>query len=299
MSSLVWDVSPILADFGMIKLRYYSLLFALSVFIGFQICVSIISREKSKLDADKLFLYIFFGLIIGARLGHVLFYNPSWYLSNPVKIFKVWEGGLASHGAFIGISVSILLFCRNYRFPVRYVLDLIFTVLGICFLVRIGNFFNSEIIGAPADVPWAVIFTSVDNIPRHPAQLYEAAGYLLTLIIVYSMYRFFNVRPGSLGLFRTSLLLAFSTRFIVEFFKENQVNFESTLPINMGQILSIPFILFSLYLFFYKPNPLPENIFYSEQELKKLESDQKKENLNNTEKNIANSNKKKPSKKKR
>ena len=153
-------------------------------------------------DIDDLLVYVMIGTIVGARLGHVLFYNPGFYLSNPVEILKVWEGGLASHGAAIGNLLALYLFTQkkkiyNYLWLVDRVV--ISVALGGS-LVRIGNFFNSEIIGAPTDVPWAIVFKRIDMIPRHPSQLYEALAYLIIFFILISIYnrKKANTQPGFL-----------------------------------------------------------------------------------------------------
>jgi prolipoprotein diacylglyceryl transferase len=193
---------------------------------------------------DQLSIYILVGTIIGARMGHVLFYDPSYYFSNPLKIFAIWEGGLASHGGGIGILVSIFLFAKKQKLPFLWVADriaLVVPIAGAC--IRLGNLMNSEMIGTPTNMPWAFIFTSIDQIPRHPAQLYEA----LFCIILFLLLRYLWTKPilkNNIGnCFALLLILLFSFRFLDEFLKLNQEDFENSLFINMGQLLSIPFIL--------------------------------------------------------
>ncbi len=186
-----------------------------------------------------------FGTVIGARLGHCLFYNPTYYLSNPIEIIKVWEGGLASHGAAIGIIIAIYLFSNKKKnYSMLWILDRIVIVVALAgTFIRLGNLFNSEIIGIPTDVSWAFIFTAVDNVPRHPAQLYESIAYLIIFVILFFVY-YKGIEKNRTGLlFGLFLVLVFSFRFFIEFVKENQSGFEAGMALNMGQLLSIPFII--------------------------------------------------------
>jgi prolipoprotein diacylglyceryl transferase len=218
--------------------------------LGYLILNQIFKNEKRpSADLEQLAVYIIFGTVIGARLGHCLFYNPEYYLANPVEILKVWTGGLASHGAAIGIIFSIYLFSKKKKdLTMLWILDRVVIVVALAgCLIRLGNLFNSEIIGKAADVPWAFVFISVDDIPRHPAQLYESIAYFLIFVILLLVYqkKFPKLTEGTLfGLF---LVLVFSFRFFIEFVKEVQEEFEASLALNMGQILSIPFVLIGLY----------------------------------------------------
>jgi len=253
-----WNVDPEIVRIGFISLRYYSLMFMLSFGIGIYIFHWVYKREnKPKADLDPLLIYMLFGTIVGARLGHCLFYDPAYYLSHPIKILHVWEGGLASHGAAIGILLSLYLFSRKRPDqPFLWVVDrMVITVaLAGCF-IRLGNLFNSEILGKPADVPWAFIFVRVDQIPRHPTQIYEALAYLVIFLILFYIYkkRGANTARGYLlGLF---LALIFGFRFFVEFFKEIQSDFEAGMTLNMGQLLSIPAVIGGLILFLKAKEP--------------------------------------------
>lgn len=249
-ASIVWNVSPEILQIGPIHIRWYGLLFALGFILGYTILSWIFKIEnKSPKALDSLTIYLVLGTVIGARLGHCLFYEPDYYLSNPIEILYVWKGGLASHGAGIGILLALFVF--QYRFKdikLMWVFDrVVIPVALAAFLVRMGNLFNSEIIGKPSDLPWAFIFTSVDNIPRHPSQLYEGISYLIIFIIIFLIYNKYrtNLPEGRLsGIF---LILLFSARFFIEFFKETQADFEKSLPLYMGQILSIPFVLLGIY----------------------------------------------------
>jgi phosphatidylglycerol---prolipoprotein diacylglyceryl transferase len=256
ISYITWSVSPELFHLGPISVRWYGFLFAMGFVLGYIILTQIFNKEKKpKSDLEQLAVYAIFGTVIGARLGHCLFYNPAYYLSNPVEILKIWTGGLASHGAAIGILIAIYLFSKKKKdMNMLWVLDRVVIVVALAgSLIRLGNLFNSEIIGKAATVPWAFIFTSVDDIPRHPAQLYESIAYLIIFIILFIVYqkKYPNLKSGLLfGLF---LVLVFTFRFFVEFLKEVQEQFEADLFLNMGQLLSIPFVILGLYYIFRTP----------------------------------------------
>jgi phosphatidylglycerol:prolipoprotein diacylglycerol transferase len=263
-----WNVDPEIFHIGIISIRYYSLLFMLSFIVGIYIFQWVYKRENKPKEAlDPLLIYMLLGTVIGARLGHCLFYDASYYLSHPIKIFKVWEGGLASHGAAIGILLSLYLFSRKHpEQPFLWLVDrIVITVALAGSFIRLGNLFNSEIIGKPADVPWSFVFERVDNIPRHPTQIYESVAYFIIFVILFRIYKKYGSatpRGYLLGLF---LVLVFGFRFFVEFLKENQVAFESGMALNMGQILSIPAVIGGMILIYYSlkskniENNNPEN----------------------------------------
>ncbi len=244
-----WNFKPVLFELGPISIHWYGLLFALAFIIGLQIMRWIYHREQRKdSELDSLFLYILAGTIIGARLGHTLFYDPAFYLSNPLEILKIWKGGLASHGGTLGIIIAVYLYSRKPQHPsALWILDrfCMTAALGGA-LIRIGNFFNSEIIGTP--VNGGVVFTKFDSLPRHPVQLYESFTYLLIFIIMLTIYRktASTLKDGRLfGLF---LVMLFSSRFFLEFFKIRQAKFAQSMELSVGQWLSIPLILFGLWL---------------------------------------------------
>lgn len=262
LNAIIWDVRPEIFTIGQFSVRWYGLLFASGFVFGYFIMGSIFKREKiPQKMLDTLTTYMVVGTVIGARLGHCLFYEPAYYLSDPIKILKVWEGGLASHGAAIGILIALWLFVRKARKPYIWVLDRVVIVVALAgFFIRMGNLMNSEIYGVETTLPWGFIFVRWNEIvPKHPTQIYEGLSYLLLFGLLYSIYRKQgpSVKPGLIfGLFLTIL---FTMRFIIEFIKESQVGFEDSMALNMGQILSIPFILLGLYLlFFYKAKPLPQ-----------------------------------------
>ena len=257
ISSIFWNVSPEIMKLGPFSLRWYGLLFASGFVLGYLILTKIYKLEKKPLaDLEQLSIYVILGTVIGARLGHCLFYDPVYYLSHPIEIIKVWEGGLASHGAAIGILISIYLITKKQKDKTMlWILDRLVIVVALGgALIRLGNLFNSEIIGRPADVPWAFIFARVDDIPRHPAQLYESFFYLITFVVLYFTYMKTNKKllPGYL--FGLALVMIFGFRFFVEFIKENQSPFEQGMILDMGQLLSIPFVIAGFYFMFRKRN---------------------------------------------
>jgi len=245
-----WSVSPEIFHIGSISVRWYGLLFAMAFVAGYFIMTWVFKKEKRpQADLEQLSVYMIFGTVIGARLGHCLFYNPVYYLSNPIEIIKVWEGGLASHGAAIGIIIAIYLFSKKKKnYTMLWVLDRIVIVVALAgTFIRLGNLFNSEIIGKATDVAWAFIFYSVDDIPRHPAQLYESIAYLVIFIILLFIY-YKGLEKNKNGLlFGLFLILVFTFRFFIEFLKEDQTGFEAGMIFNMGQLLSIPFVLMGVY----------------------------------------------------
>ncbi len=252
-ATITWSISPEIFSLGPIHIRYYGLLFATSFMLGFKIMEWIYKKENRPMDdLNDLIWYMILGTVIGARLGHCLFYNPEFYLAHPIEILKVWRGGLASHGAAVGILTSIYFYSKkkkNQSF--LWLMDRI--VIGVAlaaFFIRMGNLFNSEIIGHPTDMVWGFIFTSVDNIPRHPTQLYEALFYLLSFVIIFFQYKKFDGKFKDGYLFGIFLILIFGFRIFIEFFKENQTYFEEGMILNMGQLLSIPLVLFGIYLLY-------------------------------------------------
>jgi len=246
-------MDPAIFRLGPFEVRWYGLFFAIGFFLGFQIMAQIYRRERRDLDPlSELLLYLMLGTVIGARLGHILFYQPGDYLAHPWEILMIWKGGLASHGGFAGVLIALYLYLKKHR-------DMSFLELAdrlaipcllAATLIRIGNFFNSEIIGTPSDLPWAVVFARVDEIPRHPAMLYEALAYVLVFSVSYFAYLKTTILQFSGRVFGAALAICFLARLMIEFVKENQVPFESRMALNMGQLLSIPFILAGVYLIY-------------------------------------------------
>jgi prolipoprotein diacylglyceryl transferase len=243
---IIWDVSPEILDTEYFSIRWYGLLFALGFLIGQQILIHIFRKEgKPESDVETLTVYMVLATIIGARLGHCLFYEPEYYLSNPLEILKIWKGGLASHGATIGILFALWLYARKKKDQsYLWVVDrIVITVAlaGCC--IRLGNLMNSEIIGLPTDVPWAFVFTAVDQQPRHPAQLYEAISCLILFFFLFWYWKLKKEKTPEGSLLGIFLIYIFGLRFFYEFLKEDQVAFEKDLVLNMGQWLSIPAVI--------------------------------------------------------
>lgn len=253
MDHFVWDAPKEIFKIGNYGPRWYGLFFALGFLVSYQIMQSIFRREGKDTDTlSSLLTHLMLGTVIGARLGHIIFYEPLKYLHDPIRIFYVWEGGLASHGGTIGVLLALWLYRRKHPdqgylwLADRLSIGVAFT--GAC--IRIGNFFNQEILGKASDLPWAIIFAErQDGIPRHPAMLYESLSYLCLAGFLY--YRYTKTKGEPAGQMIGILFVwIFTSRFFIEFVKENQVEFESSMSLNMGQLLSIPFVLLGLYLIF-------------------------------------------------
>ena len=262
---ITWDVTPEIIE-GWKTPNYYGLLFVTGLMVGYFVIKRMFKREGvHDKYLDQFVLYVVIATIVGARLGHVLFYGPYWnvyqgdmliregYFSNPLSILKVWEGGLASHGGAIALLIALWLYSRHLvKLPILWVLDRIVAPFAIaaCF-IRMGNLMNSEIVGGPTDVSWAFSFPHYynsetyryDDTPRHPAQLYEAISYIF--IFAFLMFLFWKKKLYQKRgvLFGTFLILLFGARFIIEYVKLGQTDRDAELAINTGQILSIPFVV--------------------------------------------------------
>ncbi|QSA96633.1 prolipoprotein diacylglyceryl transferase [Methylococcus sp. EFPC2] len=252
---MIWDLSPIAVTLRLggytLPVHWYGLFFASTFVYGTLIFRYLYRREHRPPDqVYDLVLTVITGTVVGARLGHVLLYAPGYYLSQPWKILAVWEGGLASHGALVGIIVAVWLYAKfAVNQPFLWLCDRIgMTVpLSGC-LIRIGNFFNSEILGTPTDLPWGVVFARIDGVPRHPVQLYEALCYLLIFALQFRFYLRHGNAPPPGELFGRFFVTVFGTRFLLEFFKEGQASFEAGWTITMGQWLSIPAVVAGILL---------------------------------------------------
>ena len=253
LSSIVWNVDPEIFRIGSFAIRWYGLLFALGFVFGYIIMGKIFKWEKIPVKLlDTITTYMVVGTVVGARLGHCLFYEPAYYLSNPLKILMVWEGGLASHGAAIGILFAIYLFTKKVNKPYLWVMDRIVIVVALAgFFIRMGNLMNSEIYGIETSLPWGFIFERWgETVPKHPTQIYEGLSYLLIFILIYKIYLKQKAKLNHGLLFGIFLILLFSARILIEFIKEPQVEFEVNMILNMGQILSIPFIILGIILLY-------------------------------------------------
>lgn len=262
--SVNWNPNPELFNLFGISIRYYGLLWAVGIAFAYMV-VHYQYRDK-KIDEKKfepLFIYCFLGILIGARLGHCLFYDPDYYLTSwkgfvemllPIKLlagggwkFSGYEG-LASHGGTLGLIIALWLYCRKTKMNYLDVVDMIAvaTPITACF-IRLANLMNSEIIGKVTDVPWAFVFERVDMQPRHPGQLYEAIAYFVLFLIMMYLYKNYSKKLHRGFFFGLCLAAIFTFRFFIEFVKENQESFEDGMMLNMGQWLSIPFIIIGIY----------------------------------------------------
>ena len=246
--------------FGM---RWYGLCWLLGLLGAYLIVKRLYKQQGIKAELfEPLFFYCFFGILIGARLGHCLFYQPDYYLTSfshfiemilPIHFlpdggwkFTGYEG-LASHGGTLGLMITLWIYVRKTKVGIWTVLDNVAIATPIAaFFIRIGNLMNSEIIGKVTDVPWAFVFERVDMMPRHPGQLYEAIAYAILLFIGFAVYKKYPQRVGTGFYFGLCLTYIFTARFFIEYTKEIQEEFEASLPLDMGQLLSIPFVIIGI-----------------------------------------------------
>ena len=260
MLAIVWDWNPTFINLGSLDIRYYGVMWAVALLFGGWLFSYFCKREgKSAELADSAFLYIALGTIIGARVGHCLFYDPAYYLSQPWTIItEIRDGGMASHGATIGILLSIWLCARKNKVSVLWLTDRLAIIAPICgAIIRLGNLFNSEIVGRITTLPWGFKFVRlypnmpIESIPvQHPTQIYEALCYVLTFALLWYLYKRTNA-PARRGLlFGVALIGIFLTRFFIEYIKMEQEKFEvamiDDIGLNMGQLLSLPFIIIGI-----------------------------------------------------
>lgn len=261
--TVLWDPDLVALSIGSLQLRWYSLCWLAGLAAAYLIVKILYRQQNIKPELfDPLFIYCFIGILIGARLGHCLFYEPGYFLSSgrhftemllPIRFtadgswrFTGYEG-LASHGGTIGLIAALWLYVRRTGLNIWRVLDniAIATPVTAC-CIRLGNLMNSEIIGKATDVPWAFVFERVDMTPRHPGQLYEAIAYAVIFVTGWALYRRRPQKVGTGFFFGLCLTLIFSARFLIEYTKDVQEAFEASMPLNMGQLLSIPFIIIGL-----------------------------------------------------
>ena len=284
LNYITWNVDPVLIHLGSLQIRWYGLLWALGFFIGYFVMRRIYRREKMTDESlDKLLIYMLLFTVVGARLGHCLFYEPDYYLSHPLKMLAVWEGGLASHGGAIGILIGLWFYVRNYNKSkkekdnlqkINYIWILDRIVVAVCLvgaLIRVGNVMNHEIYGTPTSLPWGFVFLrgseqfcgTFDNytpcnacdapcppsewLPCHPTGLYEAFFCLVAMGILLWMYYKRDLGHKQPGLmFGTFLIIIFGSRILIEFLKNVQVEFEKNMAFDMGQWLSVPFVVIGI-----------------------------------------------------
>ena len=278
-----WNVDPAILRIGGFELRWYSLLFVAGFVLGWFIFQGFFRREKiSEKLLDPLLYTLLICTIVGARLGHCLFYQPDYYLGSWAgfwEIFMPWKGGLASHGGTIALLLGMWWFARRYGrkedFDFVWILDhLAIAVAFAAFFIRLGNLFNSEIYGGPTDLPWGFVYErNGETVPKHPTQLYEGLTYLLLGFVLYALYhwRLDKMYRGSfVGLF---LVVCFGSRFLIEFVKNPQVEFEESMLLNMGQLLSIPFVLLGIgFLVYAYVKKIPARAVHPELGPKKKEA---------------------------
>ncbi len=259
---VTWNVDPEIFSldiFGFsLAPRWYGLLFAAGFFFGYIIMLKFFKKEGiPEKVLETLTTYMLIATVVGARLGHVLFYQPDYYFANPMDILYIWEGGLASHGAAVGILIAIYIFSKLEKREFLWAMDriVIVTALAAVF-IRTGNLLNSEIYGHITDLPWGFKFIrdypiGADVDPRHPTQIYEALAYLFSFIFLIKYYYKKNGKTANGYLLGMFLILIFGIRFFIEFLKEDQVGFEAGMALNMGQLLSIPLVLGGIGLVWY------------------------------------------------
>ena len=271
LSYIVWNPDLVAFRLGPFAIRWYGLMWLIGFVLGYFIVKRLYKEQKIKDELfDPLFIYCFFGILIGARLGHCIFYQPEDFLTSWKGIVEMifpiligndgsWLGqtfgfyiigyaGLASHGGTLGLMIALWLYVRKTKLNIWTVLDNIAIATGsMACCIRLGNLMNSEIIGKITDVPWAFIFERVDAVPRHPGQLYEAIAYAILFIVMWVMHKKMPQKIGTGWYFGFCLTYIFTFRFFIEYTKEIQEAFEASLLIDMGQILSIPFIILGVY----------------------------------------------------
>lgn len=257
-----WNPDGTIVDLGFYALRWYSVLFALGFVLGYLLFrVHFKNAGLGEERLEKLTVYVGVAAIIGMRLGHCLFYDWDYYSENIAEIFLPFRfepefrfigyQGLASHGGIFAVSIALILYARNYKIRLMWLLDKLALVGPLAgAFIRFGNLMNSEIIGKPADVSWAFVFEQVDRVPRHPGQLYEAIAYLFIFVFLNILAP--KVRRENGFVMGLMLILLFLTRFVIEFFKADQSDFEAGMLLNMGQLLSIPFIILGIVLLYMK-----------------------------------------------
>ena len=264
LSFILWNPSLEAFHIGGLSVRWYSLCWLIGLALAYLVVRWLYKHQHIPDEKfDPLFIYCFLGILVGARLGHCIFYQPDYYLTSWHGFIEMllpihftpdgdWHmtgyEGLASHGGTLGLILALWLYVRHTKVKLWTVLDNIAIATGVtaCF-IRLGNLMNSEIIGRVTDVPWAFIFSRVDQVPRHPGQLYEAIAYALLFILMIIIYRRGRKQVGTGWYFGFCLAYIFTFRFFIEFTKEVQEAFEDSLPLDMGQLLSIPFIIIGIY----------------------------------------------------
>lgn len=252
LSFIHWNINPEIFHLGPFSVRWYGLMFALSFILGYRMVEKELKHEGENIKwMDSLLVYIVAGTILGARFGHVFFYGWDYYSQHPAEILMIWKGGLASHGGVVGVFISLLIFSKVVsKRNVFWIIDRVMvpTALASMF-IRLGNFFNSEIYGVETTLPWGIIFErNQEIVAKHPTQLYEALAYFITFLVMRFMYWKTGAKSKTGLISGVFFIMVFSARFFIEFIKADQEAFEADMVLNMGQWLSIPFVLFGVLL---------------------------------------------------
>jgi phosphatidylglycerol:prolipoprotein diacylglycerol transferase len=255
------EIDPVIFQIGPFAIRWYALAYVAGLIIGWRLMMRLAQSDGSNISpkqVDEFLIWATLGVILGGRLGYVLFYKPEYYLSNPAEIFMVWQGGMSFHGGFLGVVLATVLYCRFQKIVILEFGDLLATVVPVgLFFGRIANFINGELYGRTTDVPWGMIFPGGGDLPRHPSQLYEALLEGLVLFIVLLIFRktSYANKPGFImGLFFAGYAIA---RSFVELFREPDAFLGFFVGgLTMGQLLSLPMLIIGLY-FMFRPTHKP------------------------------------------
>ena len=263
-----WNVNPEAFSLGPFTVRWYGILFGCAFIMSYYAFKELLKYDRDLPEdfADRALMYMIIGTIIGARVGDCFFYHPEYYLKNPLEIFAVWKGGLSSHGGACGILISLLIFSYSLKKPYIWVLDRVVIVIGVAgFFIRMGNLMNSEIYGYATSLPWGFIYErNGETEPKHPTHIYEALYYAFTYMVLRFVYRKCDNRPKPFLIFGIFLVMVFGFRICIEFIKNPQIAREEDMLFNMGQLLSVPFLLFgfiALYISTKHKQPEPEPVF--------------------------------------
>jgi len=284
---ITWNVDPVAFSIGSLSVRWYGILWAIGIYLAYLVQVGLYKKDGCPEGwPDKIFTYMVVGVIIGARVGHCWFYewheaaslglepvqflgmtfnyrNP--YIEHPLELIKIWQGGLASHGGAAGLIIAaIILDKKHFHQGIAWIFDRL--VIGVAIagaLIRLGNLMNSEIYGGPTSLPWGFIFVrDGQTVPCHPTQIYEMIYCIVALVVSYSMYRYTKAKQYPGLIFGVWLLIVFGTRFALEFIKFDQEAFEQNFFLNMGQVLSLPLIIWAVYLLVHAVKAGPKEFVY-------------------------------------
>ncbi len=267
-----WNVDPIMLTLGPFQLRYYSLLWASGLILGYFLLLRFARTESlPERVMDRLALYCTVGVIIGARLGHCYVYEPAYYFAHPLEVLQVWKGGLASHGGIVGVLIGMYIASRQEKVTMLWVMDRVsIPIAMIASFIRLGNLMNSEIYGLYTDLPWGFIFERRGEVlASHPTQIYESLSYFAVFILLLTLYyRWPKIRQKQGLIFGLAMVIMFAARILIEFIKNNQEVFEDGWPLNLGQLQSLPFWFFGVGLVVYaiRREPVPAPVLLSDEE---------------------------------